>query len=192
MHKGYGFMKKILLAVSVAAAFSLSSVSAFAANDVGGYVGVSVGYVTTDALDELETIPGVSVDDSDTAFKVYAGYNYSANWGVEAFYADLGDLSATDGVDKFGLDAKSLGLALLAKLPVGEQSEVFVKLGYQRWDADVTLNGSVFAKGDDTDVMFGIGAAYAVDSVSIRAELERYVLDDADFDVLSVGVSYKF
>lgn len=185
-------MKKTLLAASMVAAVSLASANTYAADEMGGYVGGSFGKTTSDALDYLDAIAGVSVDDSDTGYKVFAGYNFNANFAVEGFYADLGEISATDGVDKISVDVDSLGVALLGKLPVGEKAEVFAKVGYQIWDAEMSENGTKIADDDGSDVMYGIGAAYNINNVSIRAEYERFALDDEDVNLLSVGVAYNF
>nr|WP_320136265.1 outer membrane beta-barrel protein [uncultured Amphritea sp.] len=187
-------MNKFLLAASVAAAVSLTSINAYSADASGGYVGVSLGHSTSDALDELDDVSGVSVDDSDTGYKVFGGYNINANFAVEGFYADLGELSATDGVNKAKVESDTFGAALLAKLPVGEKAEVFAKLGYQFWDADASVNGDDIDLGDDdgSDAVYGVGAAYKFNNVSIRVEYERFELDSEDVDLLSAGFAYNF
>lgn len=184
-------MKKTIFAASIATAVSLASFNTYAA-DIGGYVGASFGKTTSDALDDLNDIPGVSVDDSDTGYKLFAGYNFNANFAVEGFYADLGEISATDGVYKFSVDTDSLGVAILGKLPVGEKAEVFAKVGYQRWGAKLSENGTKIADDDGSDVIYGIGAAYNINNVSIRAEFERFALDNEDVNLLSLGLAYNF
>lgn len=185
-------MNKFLLAASVAAAVSLASINAYSADAAGGYLGVSLGHSTSDALDELNDISGVSVDDSDTGYKVFAGYNINANFAVEGFYADLGELSATFGGNKAKVESDTFGAALLAKLPLGEKAEVFAKLGYQFWDAEASVNSYDLADDDGSDAVYGIGAAYRFNNVSIRAEYERFELDSEDVDLLSAGVAYNF
>ncbi|MBN0989862.1 porin family protein [Amphritea pacifica] len=184
-------MKKSLLAASVAAAISLASVNAFAADD-GLYVGASIGKTSSSALDDLDSIPGVSVDDSDTGYKLFAGYNFTSNIALEGFYTDLGQISATDGINKVVASMSSVGVAAVGTLPVNDSFGVFAKVGYQAWNARVKETGMSLVRGDGTDVVYGIGASYNLDVVSIRGELERYDLDGDGVNLLSLGVAFNF
>ena len=97
-------MKKTLLGLSIIAALSPAVASA---EDF--YVGVSVGATETDALDIFK-VPGISVDDDDTGFKVFAGYRAHEYFAVEAFYADLGEATASDVVDSLEIESDTFGL----------------------------------------------------------------------------------
>ncbi len=79
-------MRKSLRRLVVAAALGVASSSAFAQ----GYVGGSIGQSDAD-LDRAGTI---SCDNKDTGFKVFGGYMFHPNFGIELAYADLGKATA--------------------------------------------------------------------------------------------------
>jgi OOP family OmpA-OmpF porin len=184
-------MKNTLLAASIVAAVSFVSVNTYAA-DTGGYIGASFGQTSSDALDDLESIPGVSVDDSDTGYKIFAGYSFNANFAIEGFYTDLGEISATNGVTTASVSLDSLGVAGLAILPLNDDFGLFAKVGYQRWDAELKATGVSSTNEDGSDAVLGLGVTYDVQNVSLRGEFERYAIDGDDVDLLSVGIAYNF
>jgi hypothetical protein len=49
------------------------------------------------------------------------------------------------------------------------------------------------AKTDGTDISFGLGVNYNFTrNLGVRAEWERFKLDDADADLISVGIVWRF
>ncbi|WP_428036148.1 porin family protein [Amphritea sp.] len=183
-------MKKSLIVASVVA-FSLVSANTFAA-DAGAYVGASLGKTSSSAFDDFETLPGVSVDDNDTGYKIFAGYKFNTNFSVEGSYTDLGEISATDGIDKVSASVDTFGVAAVGTLPVNESFGVFAKVGYQAWNVDLKATGMSTQSDDGSDVFYGVGAAYNMEAISIRGEFERYDIDGENFDMLSLGIAYNF
>jgi opacity protein-like surface antigen len=63
------------------------------------------------------------------------------------------------------------------------------------WEAEAsdTTGGAPFSeKADGTDLSFGLGVSYSFTrNLSVRAEWERFDVD-ADVDLLSVGLVYRF
>lgn len=176
------------LVLSSALAATLLSSSVFA--DSNFYLGGSVGQTEVD----YEAVAGTTVtDDSDTSWKIFGGYNINENFAVEVAYQDLGDNSAVVLGQQTNLDAEALSIALVGKLPINDQFEVFGKLGYADVEADAdvpSLNASVSAS--DSDVLYGIGAVYSVtDAVDVRLEWEHIDLAN-EIDTVSLGVSYNF
>src|SRR3954471_8968815 len=57
----------------------------------GWLVGGSIGQ----SKNNLSCPAGSSCDDSDTAFRVFGGYNFNKNFGAELGYADLGKFTAS-------------------------------------------------------------------------------------------------
>jgi opacity protein-like surface antigen len=46
---------------------------------------------------------------------------------------------------------------------------------------------------DGYDVFYGLGASYALlDSIDVRAEIERYKFDNLDVDLMTAGMAFKF
>lgn len=183
-------MKKELLGLAIVAALLPAVASA-----EGGYIGGSIGQTEMDISDadkaELAAV-GVSVDDTDTGFKLFAGYRINENFAVEGFYADLGEISATDGVDSLNIESDSFGASVLGIIPVAENFDLFAKIGFHAWDAELSSTVGVFASADGTDSIYGFGAAYTIEQVSFRAEFERYELDSEDVDMISAGIAVNF
>ncbi|HZM35996.1 MAG TPA: outer membrane beta-barrel protein [Burkholderiales bacterium] len=166
-----------------------------------GYVGGSVGQTDFDSEITSGLITSGSVDTKDTAFKLFGGYMFNQNFGLEAAYVDLGEASysGTFGgspVTGGKVEASGFNISGLGSFPVTPTFSVFGKLGLFIWEAEAsdTTGGVPFSqKNDGTDLSFGIGVSYDFTrNLSARAEWERLTLDEVDADVLSIGFAYKF
>src|SRR5690554_3204068 len=157
--------------------------------DEGFYLGTAIGQakLKNDTLDWLDDI-GASTDDKDTAFKLFAGYQFNPNFAVEASYVDFGDFTAsgmlTDGFNIASGNVEGsidgFGFALVGRLPIDAGFSVFGKLGLIAWDGKVSGvvrgNGEVIFDArdsyDDVDPFYGVGVEYVVNQVMVRAEFE--------------------
>lgn len=198
-------MKRLL----VAAVTSLMATTVFAQShvysaDEGPYVGAGIGHakLKNDTLDDLDRL-GASTDDSDTAYKLYAGYQFNPNFAIEAGYVDFGEFtaSASNGVDsaKASLKVDGFTAALVGKLPIDGGFGIYGKLGMIAWDADAKIDGTLGSGSgstDGTDPFYGVGAEFVADQIVVRAEYERFDLSESgeDFktDLLSASVGYRF
>jgi hypothetical protein len=151
--------------------------------------------------------PNVSSDDTDTAFKMFVGYQFNPNFAVEASYVDFGDFTASSSAPGYSGEAKlsmdGFTAALVGKLPIQDGFSVFGKLGLIAWDADLNeseqfmgQSGSASYGEDGTDPYYGIGAEYVVNQVMMRLEFERYDIsesgEDLDVDLISASIGYRF
>jgi len=188
-----------LLAITAVATLSTPVL----ADDHDFYLGASLGTAkANDACDDLDEVSFVgSCDERDTAGKLFAGYQFTSNWGIEAFYADFGEadakgtIGASPATAEF--DADGFGVAATATWDINEQFSVFGKLGLLRWDVDGKASiGAASAAGDDsgTDIMFGAGIGYSfTESLGVRVEWERFNdVADADIDLITGGIVYSF
>lgn len=191
------------------------------------YTGLSAGsssadYDSSDLTSDMAargwTISNVSVDDSDTAWKVFGGVNFQEYLGAEVAYVDLGNMQAdfsadltSSQVDQFLKDASEvqgvLGRGLSAAVTARKEWTdlrwtAMGKLGVFIWEGETTVNvtsggntRSTTAKHDDTDLMYGIGGkVYPIKSMKnlgFRLEWERYKLTQW-VDMLSIGAEYAF
>ena len=127
------------------------------------------------------------------------------NWGIEAFYADLGEFTAKGtvlGVPASAIDAEidGFGISAVGTWPIDDKFSVFGKVGVFIWDLDVsgTLGGAPIgsiADDDGSDLTYGIGAHYSFnETFAIRVEWERFddIGDDIDGDFLSAGIVLSF
>lgn len=152
-----------------------------------------------------------SLDKNDTGYKVQLGYQVNPYFAVEGGYVNLGKAnyraSFTGGTANAEVKADGWNIAALGIYPFNDQFSIFGKLGVI--DAKVTASatatgpaGSATASDSSTKLKpnYGIGAMYNVTkAVAIRAEYERFnklgnssTTGEANIDLLSLGVSYKF
>jgi len=145
----------------------------------GFYVGASYGNTTVE-VDE----PGFSFDADDPSYKAFAGFRFLKFVGVEASYVDLG--SPSDGgvtIDAKGWNAFGVGM-----LPLGPFG-LFAKVGVMTTDTNITN----LADESSTDPAYGVGAEFAFSKIAIRAEYERFDIEDTDeVYMISVGAAFRF
>lgn len=181
----------LALAVSLAAV----SGSALAGSDSGFYVGASVGQAQLDLDGEADFGGGLEnfkFDDDDTAYKIFGGYNFGliplVDLAVEGAYVDFGAFKGDGLLSNTEVEVDGwtgAGLAGIKLGPVG----IFGKVGAILWDSEFDNN---LGDDDGTDPLYGIGARFTLFSLQVRAEWERYDLDDADIDYFSVGGAFTF
>ncbi len=187
--------KRFLNAASRAALLAVALVP-FAANaESGFYVGVGFGGANIDAELGETGIPEIpsSIDEDDTAYKVFVGYNFdlpSLILSVEAGYVDFGEPEVDLNLGDLVIDPTGIQLWGIAAIEAGPV-DLFAKLGYISWDVDFDFLDSN-ASDDGTDLGYGLGAAFNAGPIQIRGEYELYDLDDADASMLSLSLIYQF
>jgi hypothetical protein len=175
-------MRKAVLAT----ALFLASAATMAA-DNGIYLGASLGQANID----LDTgIPGAPrFDGDDTGFKIIAGLRPLDWFGVEASYVNFGEVeqgifaAEGDGITAFGVFFAPVG-------PV----DLFAKGGVISFDTSAGVDGrGDFYAEDGTDFAYGVGVQFRLLSLGIRAEYEKFEIDDVDdANMVSIGVTYTF
>jgi OOP family OmpA-OmpF porin len=156
----------------------------------GWYVGGSVGQMEADG----NCPSGYSCDFKDTSWKVFGGYRLHRNFAAEVFYANWGEIKVASGPVSATGKLTSFGVAALGILPVGEQFELFGKLGIASSDQKVSASGpgvTISDSSSGSDTLFGLGASYNFTrNFALRAEWER--LNDSEVNAVSIGLQYKF
>lgn len=194
------------------------SMACAAADETRFYLGASAAYADLDEdrgdVERSMTDAGFAatarVDDTDFAWKVFAGYKLNAWFGVEAGYVDLGkvdgDFTITAPVAGRGsasADVDGFAAFAVARYPVLPRLDVFGKIGAFVWDVDgvaeFTAGATRFSTRDDDNgvsAAFGLGAKYDIsDTLGLRVEWERYAdisEDDNDADLFSIGFEVHF
>lgn len=167
----------------------------------GFYVGGSLGQSSFDKEIVRELITLGTVDTSDTGFKVFGGYQFNRNVGLEVAYVDLGKASYSGfagpaPVTGGKVEVTGVNLSAIGAWPVAPNFDVFGKIGFLSWEdkaSDVTGGVPFSDKIEGTDLSFGFGAAWHLTrNVRLRVEWERFRVDDTDADLFSVGAVYKF
>jgi OOP family OmpA-OmpF porin len=170
------------------------------------YAGVGVGQGHASSVPSVNTtvlghsFTGEGDDDTDSAYKLYGGYQFTPNWGLEIGYNDLGNSYSVKGaVDGSPYTASykmhNWYVAGTGTLPLGSGFSLLGKVGAVRNTADlgqVCAGGTcVGASGSDkhTDVLLGVGAQYNfMSNWAARLEYENYGKMTGD-DVWGTGGS---
>lgn len=159
------------------------------------------------------TASSVSKDETDTGFKLYAGYRFNRYFAVEGGWTDLGSFKATRNVTAPAvgsltaeIEASGFHLDALGIIPL-QQFSLFGKLGvmYATTETSGSSTGAVGLAGDrsskdsEVEFKFGLGASYSFTrNFAIRAEFERIVdvgtseTGEGDIDLFSIGVTWRF
>jgi len=168
-------MKKLYLHVAVAALMVLPAGSALAAGEMDGlkglYGGASFGRSEgEDVCTDANEAGYINCDDTKDGWKIFAGYQFTPNWGLEAAYVDLGEFTASgetysgsvvyDGdlieasaTPKAKAKVDGFSLALVGTAPYSEQFSVFAKAGAYFWNLEnkeeieignVSINGDSY------------------------------------------------
>lgn len=188
-------MKKTLIAL-LGTALALP----LAAQAEGGYFGVNVG-----RAENKLSFEGESEKDRGSGYKLYGGYDFTKNFGVEAGYVRLAKWSGSDA--DLGASASykpsAVYVAATGTLPLSDQFSLLGKVGVTRNRAKLSASivgiGSGSETYNNTTAMFGVGAAYNfTNNFSAVAEYENFgkVLDEEGVTIkgnmISLGLRYKF
>ncbi|WP_290652756.1 porin family protein, partial [Aquisalimonas sp.] len=181
-------MKPITIALSLALLYPVAATA-----QEGVYLGFGYGLVNYDISASDWPGPGSgSVDDSDTGYKIFAGYQPNRFLSIEAAYVDLGETTFSDD-ERSGKDEPATrSLSLVARVPVLNALSVHGRVGAHRWKSSVTFDdGSERTRETDsaTDLLYGIGATlHPGRRFGIVLEWERYTeILGTDVDLYSVS-----
>ncbi len=187
-------MKKIAATLLLSSAVAAP---AFAA-DEGFYAGVTLGTARTSNPFANATL----TKSSDTVFGVLGGYQFTKNWGAEAFYTTAGKFNAVAGANTATGKSNAWGAAAVGTLPLSDAFSLYGKLGYAnvKTSASSTLGDVTGATRNDVTV--GLGGIYNVNqSVGIRFGWDRYGASVSTalsgkgkhyVDTYTVGAVFKF
>ncbi|MFZ4875485.1 outer membrane protein [Janthinobacterium sp. Mn2066] len=185
-------MKKQLFAVVVGAALAFP----LFAQAEGAYVGGNIG------RSELKAGGDGWGKENKTSFKAYAGYDFTANFGVEGGYVNFGKIKQNDGTEAFSAETSALYAAATGTLPLNEQFSLLAKVGITRNHTKLKLSDTNFNFSESqnkTSALIGVGAAYNINkNLSAVAEYEHFgkTVDNNGVNIkasqFSVGLRYKF
>ena len=184
------------------------------------YGGLSVG-TSRAKLDESQvaagqmpagviSAPGIAIDDRETGFKVFGGYQINRFIGLETGYFSLGKFTFSNPTTPAGtldskLNIKGVNFDVVGTIPMTENLSAIGRVGANFARTRGHFTGTGAAAGIDnnsnrreTNYKLGAGLQYAFSqSVMVRAELERYRVNDASnghglVNVASVGLVFPF
>ena len=169
------------------------------AEDMGLYVGGSLGSTSlalgNNYLDQ--EFDDIDLDEDTSAWKAYAGVQFLPFISLEGGYVSFGQVDDTSPTVAAELETETMALFARGILPVGPL-QVFGKVGYHFYDADVSLQDitNAVTRGDSVsgqDLAIGAGAGIEFGALTLRAEYEVFLVEDLDdLTMISVGASYSF
>jgi OOP family OmpA-OmpF porin len=141
---------------------------------------------------DVDSIPGVTVDDEDTTFAISGGWMFTPNIGAEVGWRDLGGISASGPGGSASAEVDGFMLGAVGRFTVAQNIAIVPRIGLYMWDA----SGGGLAGGasdDGTDLYFGVGAEYSFTRQFFAgAHWARFDAGDTDVDVIELKVGFKF
>ena len=175
-------IRKLCLTVTLLGACS------YAVADTGGtgYIGLGVGSVDYG-------IDSSSDFDNPMGFEVIIGKEVNRNVAFELSYIDFGK-SDNSSTPKSHVEASAITAGVLLGGRLGKAADVFVKIGLQGWDSELSQDGAgVIASKDGTDLFYGLGAMVKVtNNIDLGARYTIYDFDGDDVSVLSLNAQLNF
>ena len=156
-------MKSFILFLAILGTMNLAAQAAPNDGIVGVYARVEVGRSNFSLSSAL---PRVGSDEHDQAVKVFGGYRFNENLGLEAGYAALGKFSESVNVGGASVTqdgkARSIFGAATGRLPLGESFAIHGRLGLSAGKVSGTsvLPADDNLMGSKTSVLSGLGAEY--------------------------------
>jgi OOP family OmpA-OmpF porin len=167
-------------------------------------------HITQSQTGNVLTITDISRNDRDTAYKLFAGYQFNEYYALEAGYFSLGKPHFTATTSPAGtLDGevklRGWNMDLIGLLPLTERFSLMGRVGAHRAKASDQFQGtgavvpaSPSPSESYTSYKFGAGMQYAITpSLLVRAEFERYRVPDglgnrSGSNVASLSVVFPF
>lgn len=205
---------------SLAAIGCLGAAAASAQSDSSYfYGGLSLGQsharidekrITAGLLGTGLTTTAMSRDESDTAYKLFGGYQLNRYFGVEAGYFRLGEFgfkatTAPAGTLAGRIKLQGANFDLVGTWPLTERLAAIGRIGAQYAQARDAFAGTGAVgvldpnpRKNEVNPKFGVGLQYEVGrSFFVRGEAERYRVNDAvgnhgGVNVFSVSVVFPF
>ncbi len=132
-------------------------------------------------------------------FRISGGYHVTPTMAVEASYSKNADSTLTDTTGASAtISAHSIQFAAVGSFPMNSEFDFIGKLGIANNTADASSNiGSSFS-ASSTNLMFGLGAQYNLNSqTGIRVQYDNYGKvggsnGTAKGSDITLGVAYNF
>ena len=178
-------MKKTAIALMLCAGLLATNVYA----EQGFSLGASYGYTK---IKDSES--GFDFDATDTGYKIFAGFMFPSNIGIEGVYVDFGspddDLLGSRGQ----IDASGYSLYGVGAIPLSQSFDLIAKAGVISWDADTRLDGVPVGTDDGTDLALSLGARWnGANNFGLRTDFDWYNISDTDSVwMASVGFEIRF
>jgi hypothetical protein len=171
----------------VLAACLLSPASIYA--QAKPYLGASIGVSFWDTSVEDVTGEDFKLDGQEFAWKIFGGIRTMSLLSVEGSYVNFGKIQNT--TDQTAVESKTTGWDLFAVGTItAGPIDIFGKAGILWWRSDAKIEDDPF-EVTGNDFMWGLGAAFRLGGLGVRAEFERVEMPNDDtLMLLSAGVTF--
>ncbi|MGZ8291584.1 MAG: porin family protein [Telluria sp.] len=192
-------MKKLIFTL-IASAATVGTAQAQTSTVGRPYIGVGVAAASHDY--SVGGVGGTTMnkDDWKASAKVFGGYEFTQNLGVEVGYTDFRSSKFSYTRNGNGVTGYSEGygsyVAAKYNMPLNEQFSAYGKLGAAYSNRKAEASDGLRLDESDTGVYGALGVEYKLNQkVAVIGEYERYG-KDKDFgakpDVVTFGVKYTF
>lgn len=202
-----------LLRLGAAALVLLAASATAHAQTSRFYAGASLGQSSASFGDCSSAFPSVQVcdvEDSDTGWKLFAGYRLREDIALEASYVDLGTfrIAAWGNFEAAASTYEVSGLALdvVKTWPLGSRFGLSARIGIFAWTFDAATTASGFGgytsssrKSTGVNGDLGLGVKYDLyRDIAALAEIQRFVrigsseTGKSDIDLISAGIVFRF
>ena len=177
--------------------FGITGPAAAQSWEKGAFVTGSIGASAINFDSDLDDVG--DGDHSGFTGRIAAGYWFSTHWGISVNYADLGDFEQEFATGTFRGSARSYGVSLLGRWPLGERWALIGKVNLLRTEMDD--NGSVGVGfgglfGEDSSVVLpSLEVNYrATDELTLLVELDVRgpAAEDVDLGYVGMGARWHF
>jgi OOP family OmpA-OmpF porin len=185
---------KLQFSAALIAAVMTLPVAAQAQSYIGASAGGSV---------QKYSIDGSGSDTlHETAYKVFGGYHFTPNYGLEAAYVDFGHADAAASGVRATLKPTAFYIAMTGNYQIAPQFSVSAKAGITQNHIKAELSSADASASDNqnrTTGMVGVGASYQF-TKNIEGVVEYEYFDKAlnqdganlKLSLFSVGLRYAF
>jgi OOP family OmpA-OmpF porin len=151
------------------------------------YIGLGLGM--SFLKPEANSVALTLSQDSDFAYRVFAGYQFDDHWAVELFWADMGQAEFSSGSSVVGIvEYQSFGVGGLYQYPITENWDVFATVGVGRLRNSFQLIDA--ERVEDSFIYGGAGVMWNIAKTwDLRAEYDYY---DTDAQMLSFNIVKRF
>jgi hypothetical protein len=144
-------------------------------------------------------------------WQLYAGYDFTEQWGAELSYLDLDKVKTTFigaavDIDTFLNSVQDIHpqtaqgwlVSLLHYIPIDYSTRVKTRIGLYNWGADYILQGGSVTKSvsqNGTDISYGLGlelGAWNRRGFIGHLKWDFYNIGKEDVRVIAFGFSYRF
>tara|TARA_R110002096_G_scaffold2071_3_gene10798 strand:- start:24 stop:431 length:408 start_codon:yes stop_codon:yes gene_type:complete len=131
---------------------------------------------------------------------VLGGYKLRENVAIEAAYTRLLDATDTIELTHVKVDGNVWDLSTKVSYPMGDRFSPYGRLGWSYTDirgvfTENSIEGTITERVNDYDDAFSWAVGTGIklnERFVLNAELGRVLINDADFDRLSLNLNYGF